>query len=356
MNLIIESIGRPIETNFSKTAVVHARNAVILAEAIGADIITGEKDVHLARGKKYDNIICSYASPYMKWRKVIHILRENPDAKLWYLVNDYDIEDNIMLREILKETKGTRHFNMICNTSRADYRQWILNKKVRDADRNILGLLTDFIDEWHTLNLNALIYENQLPYDWDIKTGGAVYFGTMRKWRLDDFLEYQNADITLSVSTRTQQKFIDRGVTKFKMIDKLSWHRGNEDLPKYKFSLYIEDEHTHKHTSGLANRWYEALMCNVVTLFDAKCVDNLRASGFEIDHKYIVDDAKDFDRKVAALSGRVEYEQCIADNLKNCERAKAEHDEVIAELQEILGRADQSEPSPNNEMFELFFV
>jgi hypothetical protein len=353
MNLIIESIGRPIERDFSKTSVVHARNSVIIADAIGADIITGEKDVHLARGKKYKNIICCYASPYMKWRKVIHILHENPDATLWFLVNDYTVEDNIMLREILKLSKGERKYNMICNTARKDYRQWILNKKVRDADRNILGVLNDFIDEWHTLNLNALIYNYTLPYDPAKKTKSAIYYGTMRKWRLGDFLEYQNADITLSTSKRTQSKFIDRGITKFDMIDKLSWQKGNENLAAYKFSLYIEDEHTHSHTSGLANRWYESLMCNVVNLVDVKCVDNLKKSGFNVPEKYIVDGAQSFDSKVIELSEPKAFAECLLDNERFKAIAKAEHIEVMGNLVDLLSKSDNIEPEYN--ILELLF-
>ena len=121
MNLIIESIGRPIETDFSKTSVAHARNSVILSQIIDADIITGDKDMHLAEGKQYKNIICCYASPYMKYKKLIHILRDNPDAKLWWFVNDHDLEDNILLRNILKETDGKRKIHMVCNNSRENY-------------------------------------------------------------------------------------------------------------------------------------------------------------------------------------------------------------------------------------------
>ena len=335
-NLIIESIGRPIEPDFSKTSVAHARNSVILAEIIGADIITCERDIHISNGKDYDNIICCYASPYMKYKQLIQVVRDNPKAKLWWFVNDHDLEDNILLRNVLKETYVKRKFNMICNNERSSYRGWILRKKIKDENKNILGLLDDFIVEWHTLNLNALIYSYNIPYCWDDKEMESIYYGTMRKWRLDDLLEYQQSNITLSATSRTQKKFIDKGVNQCRMIDKLIWMKGSEHLKMFKFSLYIEDEHTHNHYAHMANRFYEGLMCNVVTLFDSKCINTIKQSNFTIDEKYIVRDSNDFKSKVELLSSRFEFEQCLIDNESHKKIASKEHNDVKKSLIDIF--------------------
>lgn len=335
-NLIIESIGRPIEVDFSKTSVAHARNSVILAHMIGADLITGDKDIHLTDGVKYDNIICSYASPYMKYKTLIQVVRDNPDAKLWWFVNDHDLEDNILLRNVLKETLGKRKINMICNNSRQGYRGWVLRKKIRDENRNILGLLDDFIVEWHTLNLNAMIYSYNIPYEWSHKTRNSIYYGTMRKWRLDDLIEYQHPTLTLSATPKAQKKFIDNGVTKCNFMDKLSWQRGHERLKNFKFSLYVEDIHTHDNYAHMANRFYEALMFNVVTLFDAKCINTINDSNFTIDEKYIVSDSESFNQRVIELGGQYEFEQCLIDNEAHKKIAKQEHVEITDYLTTLL--------------------
>lgn len=335
-NLIIESIGRPIERDFSKTSVVHARNSVILADIIGADIVTCERDMDVAEGKQYKNIICCYASPYMKYKKLIHILHNNPDARLWWFVNDHDLEDNIVLRNILKETNGERTFGMICNNSRENYRGWILRKKVRDTEKNQIGILNDFIDEWHTFNLNALIYNYTIPYNWEDKIHESVYYGTMRKWRLDDLIEYQKTGMTLSATTRTQRKFTEKGVNQCLFVDKLSWQREFEGLKDYKFSLYVEDLHTHDHYAHMANRYYESLMCNVVTIFDRKCADNIAKSGFKISEDFIVSDAEEYKAVVAKYSQQDMFEKALEENEHNKQQAQLEYDVVVRQLKEVL--------------------
>ena len=337
-NLIIESIGRPIEKDFSKTSVAHARNAVILSDIIGADIITGDRDIAITVGKSYDNIICSYASPYMKYKKLIQVVRDNPQAKLWWLVNDHDLEDNILLRNVLKETSGNRKINMICNNARECYRGWILRKKMYDTNGDYMGVLDDFIVEWHTLNLNALIFSYVLPLDIAKKRLKCVYYGTMRKWRLDDLLQYQHAGLALSTTTKTQKKFIEKGVDQCRMTGKLSWERGKETLEKYRCSLYVEDEHTHDHYAHMANRFYEGLMCNTITLFDKKCIKTIEKSNFDIDPKYIIDGVYDLKDTVKYFQDDKHFMQAMGDNHKHMMIAKKEHNILKTQLWNLLGR------------------
>ena len=335
-NLIIESIGRPIEKDFSKTSVVHARNSVILADIIDADLITGDRDIHLAEGKTYDNIICCYASPYMKYKKLIQIVRDSPNAKLWWFVNDHDLEDNILLRNVIKETNGSRTINMICNNERSSYRGWILRKKIKDENGDILGLLNDFIIEWHTMNLNALIYNYTIAYNWNDKIFESIYYGTMRKWRLADLKEYQHSEMVLSASTRIMKKFKDNGVNRCLTMDKLSWERGHEQLKQFMFSLYVEDEHTHDHYAHMANRFYEALMCNVVVLFDKKCINTIKDSNYDIDERFIVDGVEDFKSKIYDMNDKDAFESALIENEKHKLIATNEHLEVVNQLKKIF--------------------
>lgn len=335
-NLIIESIGRPIEIDFSKTSVAHARNSVLLADTIGADLITCERDIHITEGKKYKNIICSYASPYMKYKKLIHVIRDNPEAKLWWFVNDHDLEDNILLRNIIKETNGERKINMICNNTRENYRGWILRKKIKNLEGEVIGLLDDFIIEWHTLNLNVLLFNYLLPYTWTDKKFESIYYGTMRKWRLPDLLEYQKTGMFLSATSKSQKKFIKNGVDMCRMVDKLSWERGREQLKRYKFSLYIEDLHTHDHYAHMANRFYEALICNTINIFDGKCSENIRKSGFEIDDRFIVNNSDEYIKTVSGMKTQSDFENALIDNEKHIIKAKVEHDELISQLRDIF--------------------
>tara|TARA_R110000764_G_scaffold67861_3_gene140949 strand:- start:1202 stop:2308 length:1107 start_codon:yes stop_codon:yes gene_type:complete len=336
-NLIIESIGRPIEEDFSKTSVAHARNSVILSKLIGADIVTCERDMHKAKGQTYDNIICCYASPYMKYKKLIQIVRDSPKAKLWWFVNDHDLEDNILLRNVMKEDPSRRSIAMICNNPRENYRGWILRKKLKEEDGTVYGLLDDVITEWHTININALMYDYEHPYKWEDKTEDSIYWGTMRKWRLEDLLEYQKTGMTLSATSRTQNKFIEKGVTECQFVDKLSWQKGHEDLIKYKFSLYIEDDHTHDHYAFLANRFYESLMYNVINIFDSKCAENMKKSGYDIPEEFVVNDSIEFMYLTQTLSSKEDFECALKLNEEHKQKARVENAESRLYLSNLFG-------------------
>jgi len=54
----------------------------------------------------------------------------------------------------------------------------------------------------------------------------------------------------------------------------------------------MEDEHTHKNYAFLANRFYEALMADVVMLFDADCSNTIQKCGYTIPERLIIDNEK----------------------------------------------------------------
>jgi hypothetical protein len=218
---------------------------------------------------------------------------------------------------------------------------------MKDSKGELMGILDDFIEEWHTLNLNALIFNYTREFDWKDKQkrinllgenlNESVYYGTMRKWRLTDFLEYQKADIMFSATPRTQKKLINNGCTDYRYVDKLSWKRGQEDLNKYMFSLYIEDEHTHDNYAHMANRFYEALMFNVITLFDHKCQGTIDKSNFDIDPMFVVDGAEDYMKTVESLRDPVAFENALGYNKQYQSIALQEHDDVVQALTNLLG-------------------
>lgn len=334
--LIIESIGRRVEEDFSKTAVVHARNSVIIADILGADLLASAKDYELYADKTYDHIICAYASPYMKYKQFIGVIEDNPDATLWWLVNDHDLEDNILLRNVIKNSQGTRKFNMICNNPREGYRQWCLRKKMKSHEGEVMGLLNDFIVEWHTMNLNALIFNAPNDYNFEDKTEELIYFGTYRKWRHEDFLLYQGDRTTFSASKKRQQKFSENGIVESPFIDKLCWTIGDEDLKRFKFSLYIEDLHTHDNYAFMANRFYEALMCHVVTFFDAKCQGTIDKSEFDIDPYFVVQDRTELYKKMDECSDALNYGNAILRNREFVLTALREKREVTQALKGLF--------------------
>lgn len=256
----------------STSVMVHCRNAAVLAKELGADLIEGELDAFLLN-QPYDNIICNYASFYMPWRAYYDkILNEQKDARLWWMVNDHDVEDNILLRNVLKATNCKRTYGVISNNTREGFRQWILRKWIeKDKVR-----LNDCIDDWHTINLNALTFENftdELPDPtWLVKENyPAIYWGSWRKWRLPYFQKYAHQDIYFSTSSKNEQKLLEGGCL-YRYIGPLSWGAGGT-LHDANATVYLEDPHTHSNYAFPANRFYEALSYNVTVAFDESCSD-----------------------------------------------------------------------------------
>jgi hypothetical protein len=83
--------------------------------------------------------------------------------------------------------------------------------------------------------------------------------------------------MTVSSSIKHWKKYEALGCDP-EFIRPLTWQKDNEDLRNYKYSLYLEDKHTHDNYAFLANRVYEALMCDVVTLFAPNTRETLKKS------------------------------------------------------------------------------
>jgi hypothetical protein len=295
--LLIESCEKKINKNFSNTSIVHVRNSIILQRILNCDLISHESEIDSIINNKYDIIICMYASPYMRYNKYLEILDNNKSARLYWLVNDHDCEDNILLRNWV--IKYNKCYGVICNNPREGYRHWILGKKLNGKKLN------DWIDEWITVDLNCLIF-NELKRDAKdtLFTKGktdCIYFGTFRKHRIDDMLLYNNCDYVISTSSKNVNKFKNSGIDA-RFIDRLNWEIGSETLTNFKFSIYFEDVHTHTNYAYMANRFYECVMCGVLMFFDTRCMMVIKKSGYNIDPFLICKDGFELQKKINELN------------------------------------------------------
>lgn len=330
--LIIESCEKVISIDAPST-IVHVRNSCILAEKLGWDLVSHESEIEKALEKQYDIIICAYASPYMKYNNYMRILDNNPDAKLFWLMNDHDVEDNILLRKwVLKNDKP---YHMICNNPREGYRGWILRKKLNGKTLN------DYIQEWHTINLNALIYEDQMI---DKDKSGIVYYGTFRKYRINDLAKYNDAGYFLSTSQKNHLKFSEAGITA-QAIGRLAWIEKTNDLfdfngfhlNEYKYSLYIEDEHTHENYAFMANRFYECLMNDVILFYDINCTNTIEKSGFNILPFQIVNNGQELKEKTDFLNDNPDkYIELLEYQNRNKQIAMKQKFDVLNEISDIF--------------------
>ena len=268
---------------------VHIKNAMILKEYLGCDFISHAEHIPSVVNNSYDAIICVYASPYMKYNAYLEILDNNPDAKIFWLMNDHDVEDNILLRNWT--VKYSKQYDMICNNPRSGYRPWILRKKVNEKTLN------DWINNWFTVNLNTLVFDENV-YQQTLSNQAKdeiLYYGTFRKNRIKDMLDYNHVSYRLSSNRRNHLKYQDAGI-EAKFIEKLVWDGSKCDmfepvglrLKDFMLSIYFEDEHTHENYAFMANRFYECLMNNTLQAYDYRCQKTIDLSGYNIHPKQII--------------------------------------------------------------------
>lgn len=333
--LIIESCEKKYD-GLKNTSIVHVRNSLIIQEFLGCDLLSHISEIPLYENKKYDVIICMYASPYMKYDAYLPLLLQNSDAKMFWLVNDHDLEDNILLRKWSHQTG--KQYHVICNNPREGYRGWILRKK--SADR----LLNDWIDQWYTLNLNTLIFDINTFKDPLPEKEGIVYYGTFRKNRLNDLRDYNGLRYDLSASKKNHKKFQDAGI-EAKFVDKLDWQESENLLVRaltkrlcdYKYSLYIEDVHTHENYAFMANRFYECLMHKTILFYDYRCYATIKKSGYEISSYQIVHNSDDMSQTIEFLENTPDvYNQILETQNSNVIKVMEERNTVLTTIRDTI--------------------
>ena len=335
--LIIESCEkREIKSNFT---MVHVKNAVILRDELACDMISHMEHIPSVINNSYDAIICVYASPYMKYNAYMEILDKNPDAKVFWLMNDHDVEGNILLRKWIEKYQKQHH--MICNNPREGYRGWILRRNIAEKTMN------DWIDEWHTVNLNTLIFDEQTFKDtldnWN--RDEILYYGTFRKHRIKDMKDYNGAGYRLSSNRRNHLKYQDAGI-EAKFIEKLIWDESKVDmfepvgmrLKDFKLSIYFEDEHTHENYAFMANRFYECVMNNTLQVYDHRCQATIDRSGYNIHPMQIVKNGKELQVLYKTLQeNNILYLELLSIQQSNVPIILKEKKEVIETIRGALG-------------------
>lgn len=222
--------------------------------------------------KNIDCIIVSYASFYADFANMKRIIEENKQASLFWLTNEYNLMPNGTLYKLFKKTNT----EIIAN--------------FEEKSNNI-----KCFSKFHFLNLNLLLFDNEKRSI--NKKYNCIYYGTFREDRKVYFEKYLQKEIYLSTSEKNIKKFIDCG-SNAKFIKKFSWQNKKETLNNFKYSLYIEDIHIHENFNNLANRFYEALKCNVVLFFDINCKNTIKKSKIDFDDYFYVRDYQELMQKI----------------------------------------------------------
>jgi hypothetical protein len=333
--LIIESCEAKIERNYKTTSIVHVRNSVVIADYLNADLISVETEIPEVINKKYDAIICMYASGYMMYNKYVDILINNKDAKIFWLINDHCVPDNILLRKFVQACDIG--YDMICNNTREGYKKSHLNLLINGITLN------DWIENWDVVNLNCLIFDTSFVREvkqdlFSNSKQDCIYYGTFREDRIEDMKDYNDADYGISTSKKNVVKYKQEGIVA-RFGDKLNWEKGKETLFNYKYSIYFEDNHTHTNYAYMANRYYECIMLDVLLFFDYRCSLVISKCGYNIDEFMIVKNGTELNDKIKIIDSDITlYNKLLDVQRSNYEIINKEKQDVLKTIENVLKR------------------
>lgn len=266
MKVAILDVRRGTGRVASKSYTVAYRNLCVLRDYFKADLFVNASEISPCND--YDIIICGFGSTSCEKELSTEFLKRNKGARVFWLVGEYEQSTFAPL------FYSGRQFEIIKN-----FEHTMKNKKCIAQ---------------HFLNINSLLAKNQNPISQ--KKHGCLYYGRWRDDRLLYFEEYLQKPLMLSTGSKNIKQFTARGC-KPSLISPLSWAAGRESLNLFRSSLYIEDVFTHTHYNCLANRFYEAIFCNVLPLFDKSCLNTLEKSGLSGWDWFVVDGLKDLVEK-----------------------------------------------------------
>jgi hypothetical protein len=289
-----------------------------MAKRLGADLIWSYPTVNDDIKTGYDVIIYVHASAYSFVDELW--LEKNPDAELYYVTNEYNLGEPSPL---WRAAKAGRHYNVIANHN-------------PEASK----VVTKYTKNWNVVNLNSLILNDNLETEKAIlrnslmsfakndnnQMGSVLYWGSYRKGREKYYKKYLGSPyVVTSTHEKNRDKFFNLGI-KPQFTDRIDVLNGR--VPQ-KYSLYIEDEHTHKHFNNLANRFYESLNLGMIPLFDESCRGTIEKSGYPIDESCIL--SYDLPTVIANVdNNRKSIHKFLTD------RAKKEKEETLQTIEKII--------------------
>jgi hypothetical protein len=287
---------------------LHLLNAKTIADYLNADLIWSYPNVNDNIKSGYDAIIFNHASHYSfvdyAW------LEANPEAKLFYITNEYNLGEP---RALWMAVKRGRKYDVIANHSHEPSK-----------------VVMKYVNNWNILNLNTLIYA---PVNIPLSSkNDIIYYGSFRADRSKYFAKYLNNDVVVSTHQKNREKFLNAGVKTEKFIDRIKWDK--EGLAPYLCSLYIEDEKTHTYYNHLANRFYESLSYNVVPIFSEECLNTIELSKYPITTDFIFSNPEQMKKVYEMVKDNQNHSMQLLNSCKSM--AHAEKAETLHKFKQII--------------------
>jgi len=298
----------------SKFTAINMRNIILLQKELSADCYYFTQQL-INNNKKYDIAIFGFGSKFSEVNHTPKFIINSGVKKIFWIVGEYEQSMNPSLFYSCKKAgidfEVLQNFNVGAKT--------FGNRCIKQ----------------HFINLNLLIARR--ANDISEKKYNCIYYGRWRPGRQKYFKEYLKEEIYLSTSIKNMKKYNHAGC-RSKYLDTINWQEKKETLNLFRYSLYIEDEYTHKVFNNLANRWYESGFCNNVVFFDVNCWNTIRKSEiayFEEQIKdYIVTDYGSLQTKIEYCNQNFEKHLAIQKSWRMAEQQL--RSEMLSELKKII--------------------
>jgi len=277
------------------------RNLLELKRELSADLFVSIHDINFI--KHYDVIICGFGSTSTEAVESTKFINKNKSARIIWLVGEYEQSTFAPL------FYSKRRFDVVKNFEH--------NLKHKNANKQYL------------ININTLIVRK--PNKQVQKKYDCLYWGRWRPGREKYFKEYLQEGVYLSTSSKNMKKFIFAGCNPL-FLNSMKWDYKREALNNFRYSIYLEDEFTHNNYNCLANRYYEALFCNVVQFFDISCANTIKKSLIDLDHFFIVQSKEELISKINSI----DYNEMMIKQKNLQQQAVSERSKTINEIRNIL--------------------
>ncbi|MBA7670512.1 hypothetical protein ES703_78658 [subsurface metagenome] len=261
--------------------------------------------------EKIETIFLSYAAFWGDFQEILQFIKRHRESKLFWITNEYNIRLN---SEIVKYIRSSgRKLHILAN-----YPEPKSKRK----------LWSSFLQ----LNLNVLIFRSLTPLSLKQRHYSIVYYGMYRDGRAKYFRKYLNSDFIVSTSPKNIITFKQLGC-KSRFCRPFLWSNKGSVFSLFRYSLYIEDEYTHKHYNYPANRFYEALSYGVIQLFDESCSFTFDKAGYDI-APFIVRNKRSLKLQISHMDKN--YDHFLKQQLSWREKAAMEKTETVTQLKEIF--------------------
>jgi hypothetical protein len=264
----------------------------------------------------FDAIICGFGSTSCEKTQSVAFLKRNPQAKLWWLVGEYE--------------QSTFAPLFYANRKYGVFRNFEHKLQNKQAGEQVF------------VNLNALLARPCVA-PLNTRKYGAIYYGRWRKDRSRYFSQYIGRNCWLSTSPKNMKIFASLGINP-RYAKGMSWIAGQETLRQFAASLYLEDTYTHTHYNCPANRYYEALWCGVPLLFQRESKNTWEKYGIKIPESRVVACAADVDAMVAKINNPQELAAALYWQAPLVERALSDKRDALNTIKRALGIAESAQP------------